>query len=168
MKIHWGQIFHLSINDDTVLCNVLNGLAKLQKSILKQFWNHLYFFPGYLFFLGILYYCEHFPLLSLYKISRLTDNFTKYNQNQNSKMKFLGVLIGVAAAATAMSYDEKVMCLCCLDGFQWYCCATCLLTGGGDDRNADVQSKVAESLTSIQVITSKIIFKHLTWLVFLT
>merc|ERR1712064_58783 len=81
---------------------------------------------------------------------------TKYNQNQNSKMKFLGVLIGVAAAATAMSYDEKVMCLCCLDGFQWYCCATCLLTGGGDDRNADVQSKVAESLTSIQADLNEI------------
>ena len=70
-------------------------------------------------------------------------------------MKFLGVIIAVAAASTAISADEKKFCYCCLDGLQWVCCAACLL--GGDDYNADVQLKVGESLAAIQVITSIII-----------
>ena len=67
-------------------------------------------------------------------------------------MKLFAAIVAVAAASTLLSHDDKKLCLCCLDGFQWVCCTACLLGGG------DSEGKIAESLTAIQVITSKPLF----------
>ena len=88
--------------------------------------------------------CEYFRVLYWYIIYCLTDNFIKLIKNL--KMKIFATIIAIAAASIAISNDTKGLCLCCLD-LQVVCCTLCLLP----DTSADVQARVTDSITTIQV-----------------
>ena len=63
-------------------------------------------------------------------------------------MKLFAAIIAFATASTAVSNDTKVGCLCCLD-LQVICCTACLWP------YSDSQAEVAQSLTTIRVISLK-------------
>ena len=62
-------------------------------------------------------------------------------------MKLFATIIAIATASTAISYDTKIGCTCCLGSIS--CCAACCISHCTAD--ADVQAKVTESLKVIQV-----------------
>ena len=62
-------------------------------------------------------------------------------------MKIFATIVAIAAASIAMSNDTKGLCLCCID-LQVVCCTLCLLP----DTSAEVQARVSDSITTIQVI----------------
>ena len=62
-------------------------------------------------------------------------------------MKLFATIIAIATASTAISYDTKIGCSCCLGSIT--CCAACCISHC--TANADVQAKVTESLKVIQV-----------------
>ena len=62
-------------------------------------------------------------------------------------MKLFATIIAIATASTAISYDTKIGCTCCLGSIS--CCAACCISHCTAD--ADVQAKVIESLKVIQV-----------------
>ena len=62
-------------------------------------------------------------------------------------MKIFATIIAIAAASIAISNETKVGCLCCID-LQVVCCAACLWP----DTSADVQARVTDSITTIQVL----------------
>ena len=133
---------------------MLHDFANYQKSIQKQFWNHLYFSQN--INVHIIVNISHCSIHIKSTVWLTISKTTKIDQiDQISKMKLLGVIIAVAAASAAISTDERRFCYCCLDGFQWACCTACILGGGGD---GDDKLKVAESLTAIQVLLQKSLF----------
>ena len=62
-------------------------------------------------------------------------------------MKLFATIIAIATASTAISYDTKIGCSCCLGSIT--CCAACCISHCTAD--ADVQAKVTETLEVIQV-----------------
>merc|ERR1711917_185407 len=73
-------------------------------------------------------------------------------KHQNAKMKLFATIIAIATASTAISYDTKIGCTCCLGSIS--CCAACCISHCTAD--ADVQAKVTESLEVIQADLNEI------------
>ena len=74
-------------------------------------------------------------------------------------MKLFATIIAIATASTAISYDTKIGCSCCLGSIT--CCAACCISHCTAD--ADVQAKVIETLEVIQVGSIyKLCFTNLT------
>ena len=63
-------------------------------------------------------------------------------------MKLFASIIAFATASVAISNDTKIGCYCCLD-LQVLCCTACLWP------YSDRQAEVAQSLTTIRVISLK-------------
>ena len=63
-------------------------------------------------------------------------------------MKLIATIVAIATASTAISYDTKIGCTCCLGSIS--CCAACCISHCTAD--AEIQAKVTESLKTIQVI----------------
>ena len=147
-KFFQGQMKEILYNRSVY--NIVYVFREIQNSILKQFCYHVPFSQSII--LKLIYYkrvtssmcCEYFRVLYWYIIYCLTDNFIKLIKNL--KMKIFATIIAIAAATIAISNETKGVCLCCLD-LQVVCCTLCLWP----DTSADVQARVTDSITTIQV-----------------